>query len=291
MTNGYKQALSETKIQYDHFHFIRDMKDCKRFLKNKMASKITSAAKLEQKINREKNPAKKVQLEHKLTLAFNDPLTLDEVYRTFSTLEQWLQYDVLQLAGYSPDKRAELYDFIISEVKLLKQKFPPRITKVYNSLKHQRNALLGVSDILNIRFSKIAEQFNISLDAIWDICYLARYGYDSHKYHEQSAELESIIGSQYDSIEDEVLTVLDSTHRCSSMVENLHSRLRPYILGNKPRSQRMLELIIFHLNHKPFLRSANPDIKGKTAAHALTGQQHAPWLEMLGFHIPQPIAA
>ncbi len=101
-------------------------------------------------------------------------------------------------------------------------------------------------------------------------------------YSEGSSALEGLIGEKYDEIEDSVLMILESTHRCSSMVENLNSRVRPYLDGLKSVSRKTLGLIQFYLNHKPFMRSKQARLVNKTAAEAMTGKSHQPWLEMLG---------
>lgn len=70
---------------------------------------------------------------------------------------------------------------------------------------------------------------------------------------------------------------------CSSMVENLNSRVRPYLDEQKFVSQKILNLIQFYLNHKPFTRSTHKRLVNKSPAEAMTGKPHQPWLEMLGF--------
>jgi len=67
------------------------------------------------------------------------------------------------------------------------------------------------------------------------------------------------------------------------MVENLHSRLRPYLDEQKSISQKILGLLQFYLNHRPFMRSHHERLKDKTPAEAMTGKSHRPWLELLGF--------
>ncbi|MCF8157573.1 MAG: hypothetical protein K9K35_16330 [Rhodoferax sp.] len=114
------------------------------------------------------------------------------------------------------------------------------------------------------------------------MCYTARYGIDSCNYGEESSALEELIGEKYDEIEDAVLLILETTHRCSSMVENLNSRVRPYLDERQSVSQKTLGLLQFYLNHKPFMRSKHKRLVNKTAAQAMTGKSHQPWLEMLG---------
>ena len=129
----------------------------------------------------------------------------------------------------------------------------------------------------------LSEKHNVSIDIIWSVCYLARYSFDSLQYGLKSQDLESLIGSKYDEIEDDVLHVLDTTHRCSSMAENFNSRLRPYLDKRKFITPKRLALILFYLNHKPFARSKYVRLVNKTPAEAMTGKPHEPWLDMLGF--------
>ncbi len=72
-------------------------------------------------------------------------------------------------------------------------------------------------------------------------------------------------------------------HRASSLVENLNSRLRSYFSLRRDVGPSYLELLRFFLNHRPYLRSAKPERRGKTPTQLLTGQNHPHWLEMLGF--------
>jgi hypothetical protein len=283
LIKGHEIALPDTILRHDQFHFISDLKDCGRFLKNQVASSTTTALKLFNQKEKARNEQKKQELSDSLLESLAALDNLEETHETFKLLAQWLQHDVLQLAGHNPQDRTMLYDFIVSEMTALAEKHPHRINDIVTSLNHQRDALLGVSQALNDAFTELAKKFHVSIETLWAVCYTARYGMDSCKYNERSYELESLVGEQYDEIEDEVLLILEKTHRCSSMVENLNSRVRPYLDERKSVSQKILNLIQFYLNHKPFMRSQHERLVDKTPAQALTGKQHKPWLQMLGF--------
>ena len=291
LIKGHEEALPETKLRHDHFHCIMDMKDVARFLKNQVASTATVALNLLQKSLRVKNPAKKKEFEIMFEKALSNNMRLESVSRLFNILVSWLQNDVLQLAGHPPMVRATLYDFIVSEMTILAEKHPHRIDAILTTLNKQRKALLDVANELNNKFMVMAEQHNLPIDTIWEICYLARYKFDGVKYCESSSNLESLIGCKYDEIEDEVLYILETTHRCSSMIENFNSRLRPYLDKRKFISQKMLALIQFYLNHRPFPRSQHERLKHKSPAQSLTGNPHKPWREMIGFGKVQRKAA
>jgi hypothetical protein len=282
LIKGHAEILPETALRHDHFHFIRDLKDCGRYLRNQVASTTTAALKLFYRAEKAQGEKKKV-LSETASVALAQVNALEGTTRTFQLLAQWLQFDVLQLAGYAPAVRAALYDFIVSEMMILADRHPHRIEAIVTSLRHRRNALLNVADALNVQFAQLAERYKISINTIWDICYTTRYGIDSCTYHDKSSALATIFGEKYEEIEDAVLTILAKTHRCSSMVENLHSRLRPHLDERKFISQKILGLQQFYLNHKPFMRSQHEHLVNKTPAEALTGKPHLPWLEMLGF--------
>ena len=283
LVKGHETVLSRTILRLDHFHFIRDLKGCARFLKNEVASKVTGTLKLFQRAEQERNATKKKACSRALSTALAELHELEETHATFQTLSGWLQHDILQLAGHRPDERAMLYDFIVAEMSLLASRHPHRIGAMVTSLIHRREALLAVANALNDQFAPLAARYQLSISTIWQVCYIARYGIDSCRYHDQSSALESAIGDRYEEIEDAVLSILANTHRCSSMVENLNSRVRPYLEERKSVSQKTLGLIQFYLNHQPFMRSRHEHLVNKTAAEAMTGKSYRPWLEMLGF--------
>lgn len=283
LVKGHEIALPLTTLRHDHFHILKDLKDCARFLKNKQASQATAALTLYRKVETENNAEKKKEFSQTLSTALTNLKLLEETHQSFSLLAQWLQYDVLQLAGHPPQERAILYDFIVAEMTILAARHPHRIKEIVTSLHTRREALLDVANTLNDQFLLLANKFNVPVTIIWEICYTTRYDIDSIKYELKSCELESLIGSDYDAIEDEVLLILEGTHRCSSMVENFNSRLRPYLSENKEITQKTLNLVRFYLNHKPFMRSHHNHLVNKTPAEAMTGTAHKSWLEMLGF--------
>jgi hypothetical protein len=292
MTNGYKEALPNTKIRYDHFHILKAIKEVARFLRNKVQSSLTTAEKSHAKRALAKTDTSKAKFSSQFDQDFTVYQQLTEISQQFTILANWLQYDVLQLTGYNYEQRAELFDFIFVELTKLGQLYPHRIKKLLKSLKFQRDRLLDVANSLNDKFQELSNKYKIYLSDIWSICYLARYDYESVKYQQGSSTLEDKIGYEtYDRIEDQVLSILESTPRCSSIVENFNSRLATFISDNKTITQKMLDLYRFFLNHSPFMRSEHKHLQGKSPAEAMTGTTHEVWYKMLGFQQPKLIAA
>ena len=283
LRNAYEYVLPDTQLRFDHFHLISKLKDCARFLNNRVKSTETEEVKLFIKLHKNTNEAKKANLEMEFKSMEQTHHQLKAIASQFTTLSQWLQHDVLQLPGLSTEGREELYDFIVKQIQALAEEHPHRIKEVVASLVNQKDAVLSVVYELAEKLEVVAKKHNVKIKILWDICYLFRCSYDSIKYNLKVIEIENLIGDKYDLIEDEIREILEGIHRCSSMIENYNSRIRPYLSEMKSFSQIRLNLIRFYLNHKPFLRAANSDNKGKTPAEILTGKTLKNWIELLGF--------
>ncbi|MCH9664452.1 MAG: transposase family protein [Gammaproteobacteria bacterium] len=282
MASAFKEILPDTEHRFDHFHLIKGGKELVRYLKNIMESAITHQIKLHERMERAKQKGKGNTLSVKLAKASRDSAQAEAIYRHVSTLNSWLQYDILQLPGHNPVDREMLFDFVLEELSTVADTLP-RIKEFVASLTHQKENLLAVSHVLNREFQQIAIRYRVTEQDVWDVCYVARYDIQASNYHYKADALASQLGPQFEEIEDEVLSVIAVTPRCSSMVENFNSRLRPYLDSRKQITSKRLELIQFYLNHQVFLRSQHDYMQGRTPAEVLTGTPHPNWLEMLGF--------
>ena len=280
--SAYEIVLPETHLRFDHFHMIKASKDLLRCLKNRKESATTKAIALYTKMEKAKEKKQGQQLSTKLAVANKSMKDTQALFENVDVLCTWLQYDVLQLPGNNPNDREMLYDFIIDELSQVEE-LHHRVAEYVRSLKHQKKHLLAVSHTLHSSFQKIAAKYKVSIDDIWAICYGTRYDIQAPNYHFYSQLLADKIGACYELIEDEVLAIMASTYRCSSMIENFNSRLRPYLDERKQVTNRQLTLYQFILNHRPFQRSFHPHLVGKSPAEALTGKPHLHWLELLGY--------
>ena len=273
MVAAYESTYPETMLKYDHFHIIKDFKEAIQCLKKKYDSATTKAIKAYGNYNISDMQYRQLR---------QDMCFYRDLYKTTKTLLDWMQYDVLQLAASMPSIRSELFDFIINELQKIAEDHPQRITAIITKLRNQKDKLLAVTNELNVRFSKVAIKYKVSLNDVWDICYLSRYSAKQDTYHIQAIDLETRLGEQFDCIEDEVLTCMKNTYRTSSVIENFYSRLRPYIDPRKGFKSKRYDLILFMLNHLRFKRSKHKEHVGKSAAELYTQSKLPTWIEMLG---------
>ena len=85
-----------------------------------------------------------------------------------------------------------------------------------------------------------------------------------------------------------VARALAGTPRCSSLVENLNSRLRPYFTLRRHLGGSYLALLQFFLNHRRFMRS-RVGRAHKSPRELMTGQTHPHWFTLLGLGEPAPL--
>jgi hypothetical protein len=189
----------------------------------------------------------------------------------------------LNNTGPTPIERHELYDFVVDEFKKMEHKEPHRIMAMRITLQNKKHEVLNFSNVLSEKLELIGQQFELPIDTVWAMCKLQRCAMDSDLYFVRSLPLQAELADRFDDIEDAVLKAMDTTERTSSMIENLNGRVRKHIRNRKVIDQGYLDLLRFFLNHKPIVRSARVERKGKTPTEILSGKPHPHWLEMLGF--------
>ncbi len=278
MNLAYKNQFETTTLRYDHFHIIKTIKELLRFLYNKRESAVSKALKSYRQFMKKQDDATKAAWETEVEQA----TFFEDVYANAETLLCWLQYDVLQLPAAGPDVRTLLFDFIIEELVQLSKKHPHRIRALITTLKNNKSGLLDAAKSLNNQFQIIADKHNVSIDTVWEICYLARYDINAPNYHFHANELDQQLGDDFDCIEDKVLSCMATTYRTSSVIENLNSRLRPFLDKRKGFKSGRYPLIQFMLNHLPLQRTLNPEHKGKSTAEIFVKQDLPNWMDLLG---------
>lgn len=282
---GHQYVFPSTPCDADHFHISKDLMDLRRYFRNRLKSSISHYILMESKLDEltDTDTARATKQEKKVVQAKAEETKFRYLSETIDILISWIEHDVFNMAGYNPDVRRELFDFIVTEFKKLEKIHKHRIRAIRVKLKNQRDLLLAFADVLNDKFSHIAKQSSLPLETIWAICELQRCNQSGDNYAIRSLPLQFQLGEKYDAIEDAVITAMNTTERTSSMVENLNSRISPYFFLRKEIGNDYLHLLQFYLNHTPFLRSQDPNRRKKSPTEILTNRPHDHWLELLGF--------
>jgi len=72
-------------------------------------------------------------------------------------LIQWLNHDVLELAGPALADRQELYDFVVAELRLGEVIGGKKVRVLRKALQNQRDDILGFAQVLDDKLADIAQ--------------------------------------------------------------------------------------------------------------------------------------
>ena len=105
---------------------------------------------------------------------------------------------------------------------------------------------------------------------------------DSEAYLELSRQALNVIGPERFGAAEKVHDrIVNSIKRASSLVENVNSRVRPFMDIKKHVSSNFYSLVQLYLNTKKYRRSRVEYRKGKSPVEILTGEQWPEFIDLL----------
>lgn len=289
--SGFKQVFTDKPCHGDVFHILHQCEGLVNMLGNLAQGATSRRAALEVKIQAAKTPDHDKKLSSQLAVALQTEVQAAQLLEHVKTLIQWLRRDILELAGPCLATRIELFDFVTSELLACEQQDIKRIRPVRVALQNQRVDLLAFSGVLDSKLEAIAQAHDVSMYLVRQACVLQRKSDTSTAYWEGWSRLCAQMGHKSFAVFEAVMQAMDQTPRCSSMVENLNSRLRNYFTLRRNIGGDYLGLLQFFLNNRTFLRSRIPERVGKSPKQLMTGQEQPHWLTQLGFGQLQPLQA
>jgi hypothetical protein len=283
LRSGQKEAWPDVPCWGDVFHPLYDIGKLCSFLEKRAAATTESVEKLERKITKAKKKSEGSKYSRRLGCARKEMQTAVDLHCDVSTLAKWLEKDILSVAGPSPEVRKELLQFIVDELIEREAKAPHRIRPVRRLLENQGEELLSFAKLLEVDLQGLSYAYDVDVFWIREVLALQAISSYDNLYWEHTDQLWKRLGDCFYDIQEAVRDLVALTVRASSIVENINSRLRNYFFLRKTLGQGYLELLQFFFNHRRFLRSSRSERVGSSPKELLTGQEHAHWLELLGY--------
>ena len=280
---GQAVAWPDLPCHGDVFHIQHQCEQLAFFLARRAAGATSRREKLEAQMERAKKQRRGNTISKKLTLARQTEKKNIQLAADVEILTDWLNQDVLALAGPPLKERQELFNFIVEELRLRESLCSHRIRPVRTALSNQQHDLLAFAQILDEKLADIAQRFESPLYQVRAICQLQGDDQGSPSYWQRWNQLHHHLPGKFHLLVEAVTEAMKQTPRASSLVENLNSRLRNYFFLRRQLGPQYLDLLRFFLNHRTFMRSECPERVGKSPAELMTGQKHPHWLEILGF--------
>jgi len=280
---GQVAAWGDKPCHGDVFHVRQQCEKVANIVTRMAKGSATRREALELEMSLAKDDGDGRRLSTRLGRARKAEMQARRLAADITTLTGWLGRDVLSLAGPSAEERRNLFDFIVSQLRLREHLAPQRIRPLRVALQRQRDDVLGFARVIDDKLAVIAQRRRTPLYWVQQVCRMHRKKPTSTAYWQRWAELRTRLGTGFELLVADVRAALDDTPRSSSMVENLNSRLRRYFFLRRHLGDAYLSLLQFFLNHRVFMRSRRVERVGKSPRQLLTGQAHAHWLEVLGF--------
>jgi hypothetical protein len=280
---GQRAAWPEVPCHGDVFHPEKLLQELCTFLTRRIPAYTLAREKVQRRYEQIERSCQRQTLGHPLARARREEQEAITAATVVRILTEWMEQDVLAVAGPPLAQREELYDFLVTELERYQRHAPQRIRSLVRLLRNQRTVLLAFVEVLQEKLAQVARQFGVpwtTVQALWEIEALDP---QSDLYWQRTAPWQTILKDRWYPIHQAVLEAMAQTPRASSLVENLNSRLRGYFFLRREIGHGYLDLLRFYLNHRRFPRSDRPARVGKSPAELLTGQTHRHWLELLGY--------
>jgi len=204
-----------------------------------------------------------------------------EQYDILKILIMWI-HELLNTGGYSYEDRTELINFILEELSQIGIN-SSYLDEAMKTLSSNKERLLYFVKKAEKLFLELSIKEGISLDTL--NLFWQQYGINSskNKYWILDSKLKSSLSNTYCKIKAEAAKILKTIVRCSSIVENINSQIRPYLFLKRVLKGKFLDLLQFYLNTRKYLNSRVEERKGKSPLELLTGKNYGNWLDILGY--------
>ncbi len=280
---GQEAAWGDLPCHGDIFHPEKSLHELCSFLARRAPACTLARQKIQHKYQQIERSCQRQTLGHRLAQARREEHKALTLAADVRVLTEWMERDVLAVAGPPLAEREPLYDFIVTELGRYQDDCPGRIGPLVRTLRNQRTALLAFVEVLQENLAQVAQRFAVPLATVQGLCEIEALDKRSDLYWQRRARWQSLLKQRWYPIHEAVLEAMAQTPRASSIVENLNSRLRSYFFLRRQIGHGYLDLLRFALNHRRFLRSDRPERVGKSPAELLTGQRHPHWLQILGY--------
>lgn len=280
---GQRAAWGDLPCHGDVFHAEMLLHELCRFLDRRVPAYTAAHEKLQRRYQQIERSCQRQTLGNPLAKARRQEQRAVTMAAEVRILTEWMERDVLAVAGPPLAEREELYDFIVAELARYQDDYPQRFKSLLRLLRHQRSVLLAFVGTLQEKLGQVAQRFGVPVTTVQALCEIEALDPRSERYWQRTAHWQMLLKDRWYPIHQAVLEAMAQTPRASSLVENLNSRLRGYFFLRRQIGHGYLDLLRFYLNHRRFPRSDRPERVGKSPAELLTGQRHPHWLELLGY--------
>ncbi len=277
MKKGIKEAYEKILEQYDIFHMLMKFTKGVNILESKTYGLINVEYSCEKSLSKKKPKVTKEEYE----IARTKASAAIKKYDVVRILIIWLK-ELVSFGGYPYEDRIELINFILEEFSHIETN-SSYLDEAIKTLSSNKEALLLFVKKAENLFLKLAADENVRIDTLNLFWKQRGISTSRNEYWILDSKLKSRLGNDYCRIKAKAQELLKTIVRCSSIVENINSQIRPYLLLKRTLKGKFLDLLQFYLNTRKYLNSRVKERKGKSPLELLTGKVYGNWLDILGY--------
>ena len=279
LQRGIEQAFPGIGHQPDAFHMLRALGQEVRRVERYVLSALREYCKAEYSIFYRKrgNPTKEDGKTYwRWHGAIDDILQqADEVL----ILYEWIR-EAAGFTGCCYAKSLAICEWILDEMA---KRFPERqkYQQAIRAFRRELQELLSFLLRIQNKMLEKAKDFPLVNEHDFMLLYQQRFCTSSKKWELMENRLWKRFGRRLPEAKEVLDILLRTTHRASSMIENLNGRLRCFIDLKREIPESFMILIKVFFNTKKQIRSRHGNWKGTSALDRLTGKQNPEFLDIV----------
>jgi hypothetical protein len=275
---GIPRVFPDVEIQADTFHAVYDMGREVSKLERKAYKLINGEYALEKNLESKKPRAKNKEALKEIQPKVTEAI---KVYDLIYILYTWLK-EMLSFSGYNMAETMLLTEWILDEMEELtsdNSSLHGECVKVRKLLP----SLLSFIGRLERGIDDVSNKTGISAEAFHLMYHQLSYSPYSSENNEALSRQLNLLGERYTEARSEFESLLNTTKKASSLVENLNGRIRVFIEVKRVIPTRFFVLLKVYFNTRRYKRSRCKERIGKSPLELLTGRSQPQFLEALGY--------
>lgn len=284
LLSGVPKAFPDADIQYDVFHELMEITKY-RCGKAKYADNlINKESKLQEQVKSHTKGKSKSKLEQHYRETCEKTSRFLAYVDDLSILQGWMR-ELLGFSGYSEKDSTELMQWVLGLMSEAAENVGENEFAIkMRACKEKLPFLLSHTRRLERLMSDRANELGLPEEALVLLYRLRSYqGDESKEYMAINHRIDELLSGRRPEAEEELQHMLDMIKRASSLVENLNSRIRPYIHLKRIVPDRFFSLMKVFFNTKKYRRSVRSERVSRSPLELMTGKEYPDFFELLGY--------
>ena len=213
---GQRAAWGDLPCHGDVFHPEKLLHELCTFLARRVPAYTLARGKIQHRYEQIERSCQRQTLGHPLARARREEQEAITAATAVRILTEWMEQDVLAVAGPPLAEREELYDFVVTELERYQGHARIVSDPLVRLLRNQRTVLLAFVEVLQEQLAGVAQRFAVPRATVQALCEIEALDPRSDLYWQRTAHWQTILKDRWYLIHQAVLAAMAQTPRASS---------------------------------------------------------------------------